>query len=119
MARKKSTARPSDLYPGCYELYSAGENPVAIIDAADVEAIVRYRWRRNDQYTIRTFTLLDGRQTSELLQRAIGANAGWDIAESNVTFINKDSRDCRRENLLVVKRPARKRTFLVVTDAAD
>jgi len=104
MAKRKSTARPSDTYPGAYDLYSASGQFVAFIDSEDVESAIQYRWRRNTSYTMRTFNLPTGKQTTDLLQRLVARNLGYDLAEMNVRFRSGDSRDCRRENLLVVTR---------------
>lgn len=73
------------------------ERAVALVDAADVEALAAFSWRRNGNgYVVRSLT----RDTTEAIHRQIMGLAPDDPRE--VDHINRNKLDNRRGNLRVV-----------------
>jgi hypothetical protein len=103
MAKTKSFAEPTEVV-GVFKLCKPNGDFLAYVDEADVASVTRFRWHRSGNYIARSFLLPNKKQTLELLQRHIAANAGHDIELANVKFHNQITTDCRRENLRVLKR---------------
>ena len=107
MPVKKNEVVPSKQHDGAYELRKSNGEFLALIDAEDVESVLKHSWHLSGGYVARSHRGSRGYQTMELLHRHVAARSGWNILDAEVRFISKDTQDCRRTNLRLV--PGRRR----------
>lgn len=113
MSKQKSTAQPT-ANAGVFALCSPDGEFLAHISEEDVANITSYRWHRSGEYVARTYinyaepavSYLNaqsrpGKQCLELLQRHVASNAGSSVVNAFVKFVDGDSRNCTRSNLVV------------------
>lgn len=109
MPSEKVIIRPSKTYEGSFSLCRPCGAFLAWISPEDVISVARFRWHTSRRYVARTYKDEMREQSMELLQRHVAANMGLPIVDAEVRFDNRNSRDCRRGNLILVPRRPRKR----------
>lgn len=93
------------------ELRTPGGTFLAFVSPEDAESVSQFRWHKSGRYVARSFVNADKKQVLELLQRHVALRMGVSSAQltlSTVRFDNKNPRDCRRENLVVLERKVSK-----------